>query len=1272
MKSRILGLAMGVLMAASTWGADLTWDAVTGNGQADDGGGMWSPSAANWWNSSSDVVWPNTASDTAIFGANNGAAGMVAVSGTVTAAGVTFTNVGSGVYLLANGSINAATFNAATNARIGSELSGSAGLLKSGSGTLTLEGSKSYSGATVVTGGTLQVIGGAPVGQPVVWLDASDVSTVTTDATGLVSAWASKGSAACSVTSSGADRPTFLANAFNGRSTIWFNDAQIMANSTVLTAANFPSNEGTMLVVWWTPGDGYYEVVDISGIGEFWCHGWGNAYPGAFRSVRIEQAYTMPISGAHVFTVASSAAANTYRIWLDGTQKVDTSPLWGLGTTLRVGANNYTALAGYVAEVLIYNTTLSDSDRQKVEAYLNAKWLLTGSAPGTSNLLPTNTAVQVASGATLDLSGDSDQSLVSLANAGNGGGSVIVGGSRLAVGDTNDLTFAGTISGAGVLEKTGSGSLILTGTNTYAGGTVVDAGTLEVTQTGLGAIITNNGVLSFDLATDASLGKSVTGSGTLQKKGAGVLSVANSQAYGGATIVAGGTLRALAGPPVSSPVIWFDANDTSTLTTNGSGLVDAWTSKGTYSGSASAGGAARPAFTANALNGRSVIRFSDAQTLTNVGALTAANFASSNGTIFAVWSINADGNYNVVDISANGEWWCYGYGGCYPKMFRSARIESAFSTMPVNGTHLFSAVSSGTDNTYRIWLDGTQKVNTTPLWGLGTTLRLGENSDKTAQLNGDIAEVLIYNTALSDSERQSVEAYLNYKWLGVGAPVGNDVLPTNTAARVAAATTLDLSGYNSQRIASLSDYAGGGGTVAIGPGGLTVGDTNSTTFSGVVSGSGRLTKTGGGALTLAGISNSYAGGTVIQAGTLRLAQTTIPGDITNNGVLVFNLATDGTFNGTISGSGALVKEGQGALSFAGDQIYTGATVISAGTLRLGVPTVPQAAGRVVWFDASDASTVTTDATGRVSAWASKGTYTGSATSAGDNRPTFTANGLNGKSTVRFADSPQQMVDSSALTAANFPQSNATMLVVWRLGGDDYYSVVDVSPAGEWWCFAGYGNGCFPSMFRGQRINPDTTPAFPGMPASGAHLFTCVSSTDANSYGIWLDGVRKLTTNSAWTISSTMTLGRNKDNSAFLLGDIAEVLIYNTALSDAARQSVESYLSAKWGLGLSANGPRLLGSTQIVVGATGRLDLGAANSVLNTNAVLSLVTGASVSLTNGVHQALWMLYLNGQSDRMGTWGATGSGASHVNDSFFTGAGVLDVQSSIPRGSTFMVR
>ena len=105
-----------------------------------------------------------------------------------------------------------------------------------------------------------------------------------------------------------------------------------------------------------------------------------------------------------------------------------------------------------------------------------------------------------------------------------------------------------------------------------------------------------------------------------------------------------------------------------------------------------------------------------------------------------------------------------------------------------------------------------------------------------------------------------------------------------------------------------------------------------------------LSVSGGGTLVLSG-SNTYSGGTTVNAGTLQigsggsgeyLASPTIT--MSNNATTTFNHADTLLYAGAISGSGQLVKMGSGLLALtnsnASANTYSGATTISAGTLQI--------------------------------------------------------------------------------------------------------------------------------------------------------------------------------------------------------------------------------------------------------------------------------------------------------------------------------------------------
>ncbi|HFE6164583.1 TPA: autotransporter-associated beta strand repeat-containing protein, partial [Legionella pneumophila] len=228
----------------------------------------------------------------------------------------------------------------------------------------------------------------------------------------------------------------------------------------------------------------------------------------------------------------------------------------GSGTLTLTGANTYTGgtiISGGTLQIGAGGTvgSIAGNILNNAALIFNRSNALTyaGVISGTGTLTKLGAGVLTLTG-NHTFSGDTTISAGTL-SIGSGGttGSIvgnIIDNSALIFNRSDNLTYAGVISGSGTLTKQGSGVLSLTGTNLYTGTTTITAGTLSIGDGGiLGSVagnITNSATLRFNRADNLSYGGVISGTGALQKQGAGTLTLSGNNTYSGTTTISGGTL----------------------------------------------------------------------------------------------------------------------------------------------------------------------------------------------------------------------------------------------------------------------------------------------------------------------------------------------------------------------------------------------------------------------------------------------------------------------------------------------------------------------------------------------------------------------------------------------------------------------------------------------------------------------------------------------------------------------------------------------------------
>jgi len=457
---------------------------------------------------------------------------------------------------------------------------------------------------------------------------------------------------------------------------------------------------------------------------------------------------------------------------------------------------------------------------------------------------------------------------------GASGGTIGVGGNDA----LNMANFSGVISGSGSLAKSGMAILRLSGTNEYTGTTNVSAGTLRVaSDSNLGAdnVTLASGVMldvtggttidnsialtggaTINNAGSLTLSGVVSGANTLTKLGSGTLTLSGTNSYSGTTVNAG-TLR-VAG----------DANlGSGTITLNNGTLAVT-----------------------------SVATIDNAITLTESGTLDTAAATTLTGQLSGDYRLSKTGAGDLTIANSNNT-----------NMSGEIAVFNA-NLLVANGLYMPRTV---------VLLGG----NLTFTAATTTTGIVAVQADSTITTNGNV-------TFTDDIELEEPTHTLTKAGSGTLTLTSLNNSGSMPGKLAIQAGTLSV---GDDRNLSRGDVTINGGTLALTATGtydnnfilgasnavVDVPNGSTATLSGVFSGTGNLTKTGAGTLSLSGV-NSYSGTTSVSAGTFSL---------TGSLVSATTVASGATLVGTGVLSNSLTVSSDGIVS-------PGVTAANIGTLTV--------------------------------------------------------------------------------------------------------------------------------------------------------------------------------------------------------------------------------------------------------------------------------------------------------------------------------------------------
>jgi len=552
---------------------------------------------------------------------------------------------------------------------------------------------------------------------------------------------------------------------------------------------------------------------------------------------------------------------------------------------------------------------------------------------------------------------------------------------RTVVVNANKALLSGNIQqttgGTAGLIKEGGGTLVLTGNNTYDGSTTITAGTLSVGAagnfgSGTSGLIMNGGILQITgttLTSISGIGHTVTlnnnakgfdihnaantftvdqvlSGTTFTKSGVGTLVLNQDNTFAGVTTATGGGTLVLdysTNNGSKLPTQALNLNGTNLILRGGSHaeavssivLLAATGNSISRDGSSAATIANAGALTVNALSNLTIAA-------AGIVSTTTANDASG---IQALGRVTVGSNFAAKDgsnlLQAYGSYTSYTAGAGGGATTAVNQLTGGGTMTGTLNSYSLRIVNSGASDVLDLGVNGLNMTN-------GGTVLYAGGSDNNYTINGTSGQVKTNNgnqplNINIFTGTMTLNANLGVSGSGSFAKAGEGTLV------LGGSNTSTVATYIQQGVLRLANASGlgttAGGTIVQGGAVLELSQTNAVTALDITVGAEALSITGtgisnGGALRNHSGSNTYGGLITIGASGARINSNASTA-LTLTGGIATTLTQDVTFGGdgnttvsttAISGSGRLVKDGAGILTLSAVNTYTGATLVSAGTL----------------------------------------------------------------------------------------------------------------------------------------------------------------------------------------------------------------------------------------------------------------------------------------------------------------------------------------------------